>query len=84
MAIRRKEIEQKVIEVLAEKACVDTHTINLDALLVDDLGMDSLDAMEAVFQFEEQYGVEIDDEEVRQFRKVLDVVDYICRILKED
>lgn len=83
MTISSQEIEQKVIEVLAEKSCVDANTISPETSLVDDLGMDSLDAMEAVFQFEEQYGVEIDDEDMRQFRKVKDVVDYIISLIKK-
>ncbi|MFC1884979.1 acyl carrier protein [Thermodesulfobacteriota bacterium] len=77
-----QEIEKKVIEVLAEKSCVDALKIKMETSLIDDLGMDSLDAMEAVFQFEEQYGIEIDDEKMRKFRKVKDVVDYINELLK--
>ena len=77
-----EEIKKKVIEVLAEKSCIDAKKISLETLLVDDLGMDSLDAMEAVFQFEEQYGIEIDDEKMRQFSMVKDVVEYINDLLK--
>ena len=82
MTASPKEIEKKVIEILAEKSCVDAEKIKMETSLVDDLGMDSLDAMEAVFQFEEQYGIEIDDEKMRQFRKVKDVVDYINELIK--
>ena len=82
MTVSAQEIEKKVIEVLAEKSCVDAEKIKMETSLVDDLGMDSLDAMEAVFQFEEQYGIEIDDEKMRKFRKVNDVVDYINELLK--
>jgi acyl carrier protein len=82
MVTSPKEIEKKVIEVLAEKSCFDAEKIHFETSLIDDLGMDSLDAMEAVFQFEEQYGIEIDDEKMRQFRKVKDVVDYINDLIK--
>jgi acyl carrier protein len=83
MIVTAQEIENKVIEVLAEKSCVDAEKIKMGTSLIDDLGMDSLDAMEAVFQFEEQYGIEIDDEKMRKFRKVKDVVDYINELLKK-
>ena len=83
MTASAQEIEKKVIEVLAEKSCVGVEKIKMETSLVDDLGMDSLDVMEAVFQFEEQYGIEIDDEKMRNFRKVKDVVDYINELLKK-
>jgi acyl carrier protein len=82
MTSNPQEIEQKVIEVLAEKSCVAAEKIKMQSSLVDDLGMDSLDAMEAVFQFEEQYGIEINDEKMRQLRKVKDVIDYINELLR--
>ena len=73
----RDEIEKDVIEVLAEKSCVDKGLINLESSLVDDLSMDSLDAVEAAFNFEEKYSMEIADDDIRKFVKVRDIVDYI-------
>ena len=49
---RATEIEKKVIEVLADKACLEQEKIHLDSSLIEDLGMDSLDAVETVFEFE--------------------------------
>ena len=77
MSVSIKEIEKKVIEILAEKSCIDENKIHLSSSLVDDLNMDSLDAVEAIFQFEEHYGMEIDDDDIREFRKVQHIVDYI-------
>lgn len=77
MVSTREEIEKKTIAVLAEKSCVDDQKISLESVLVDDLGMDSLDAVEAAFSFEEEYGMEIPDDDIRNFKTVGDIVDYI-------
>jgi acyl carrier protein len=73
----KKQIEAKVIEVIAEKSCIDQEKIHLGSSLIDDLAMDSLDAVEATFQFEENYGLEIPDDDIRGFKTVQDIVDYI-------
>ena len=83
MAGSNNEVEKQVIEVLAEKSCVDVEKIDLDSSLIEDLGMDSLDAIEAAFQFEEQYGMEIDDNDIQNFKVVQDIVDYINRRVSE-
>jgi acyl carrier protein len=77
MVATREEIEKKAIAVLAEKSCVDNQKISLESVLVDDLGMDSLDAVEAAFSFEEEYGMEIPDDDIRNFKTVGDIVDYL-------
>jgi acyl carrier protein len=82
MVASPEEIEKKVIDVLAEKSCVDAEKIDLNSSLVDDLAMDSLDAVEAAFEFEEQYGMEIPDEDIGQFKIVQDIVEYIKRRLE--
>ncbi len=83
MVASNNEIEKQVIEVLAEKSCVDVKKIDLESSLIEDLGMDSLDAIEATFQFEEQYGLEIADDDIRKFEIVQDIVDYINRRLSQ-
>jgi acyl carrier protein len=83
MAASNSEIEKLVFDVLAQKASIEVEKIDLESALIEDLGMDSLDAIEAVFQFEEEFGLEIDDEDIRQFEIVQDVVDYINRRLSE-
>ena len=84
MTINHEEIEKKVIDVLAEKSCVDIEKIHLESSLIDDLGMDSLDSVEAVFQFEEQYNIEIADDEIRELKKVRDIIAYIENRLNKD
>ncbi len=78
------QIEKKVIQVLATLLHFNEKAIRPELLLVDDLGMDSFAAVEMLFQIEDQYGLEIPDEEMVNFKTVKDVVDYIYDILPEN
>jgi acyl carrier protein len=79
----RKEIEKKVIEVLANMLHKDEGDIRLESTLIDELEMDSFTAVELLFELEDQYGLEIPDEEVENFKTVKDIVDYIVARLEE-
>ncbi len=83
MNYTEKEITEKVIEVLADKGSVEKDKIKPDSSLVDDLGMDSLDAVEMVFEFEEQYGIQIPDDVIQGFKYVKDIVGYLMKVLPE-
>ena len=72
-----EEIKKRVIEVLADRASMDVQQITLQSRLVDDLGLDSLDAVEMVFEFEESYGIDIPDDQIREFKTAQDVVTYL-------
>jgi len=72
-----KDIEEKVIEVLADKASMDPKQIKLESSLADDLGLDSLDAVEMVFELEENYGIDIPDEQIPEFKITQDIVKYL-------
>lgn len=76
-----EEIEKKVIEILADKSGVDGEKIHLRSSLVDDLGMDSLDAVETVFEVEERYGIDIPDDQIQEFKIVQDIVNYLVSML---
>ncbi|MCF8145005.1 MAG: acyl carrier protein [Deltaproteobacteria bacterium] len=76
-----KEIEEKVMEVLADRASMDVKQVTLQSRLVDDLGLDSLDAVEIVFQFEENYGIDIPDDQIREFKTAQDIVTYLSLTL---
>lgn len=78
-----QRIEEKVIEVLAEKTSLDPERINLESSLVDDLGLDSMDAVEMVFELEESYGTDIPDEEIPKFKVPRDIIKYLSKILVE-
>ena len=72
-----EEIRKKVIEVLADRASMDVQQITLQSRLVDDLGLDSLDAVEMVFEIEERYGIDIPDDQIQEFKTAQDIVTYL-------
>lgn len=70
-------IEDKVIKVIAEKLSVDAGEVVMKATLVDDLGADSLDLVELVMTMEEEFDLEIPDEDAEKLLTVEDAVNYI-------
>ena len=71
-------VEQKVKEIIAEQLGIkDIAEITNEASFIDDLGADSLDTVELVMAFEEEYGVEIPDEDAEKIRTVQTAIDYI-------
>jgi len=71
----------KVKEIIIDKLGVDDGKINMDAKFIDDLGADSLDTVELIMQFEEEFGIEIPDEEAEGLLSVGQAVDYITNKL---
>ena len=67
----------KVIEVVIEKLGVEEDKIVPDASFIDDLGADSLDTVELIMQLEEEFGIEIPDEDAENITTVKKAVDYI-------
>lgn len=63
--------------IVAEQLGVETEKITPDAEFIQDLNADSLDMVELVMSLEEEFGVEISDEEVEKIIKVSDAVEYI-------
>ena len=75
-------VEQKVKEIIAEQLGIkDLAEITNEASFIDDLGADSLDTVELVMAFEEEYGVEIPDEDAEKIRTVQTAIDYITEHL---
>ncbi len=72
-------IKDKVIKIIAEKLSVDESEIVPEASFVDDLGADSLDLVELIMSMEEEFDIEIDDEDSEKMVKVQDVFDYISQ-----
>ncbi|MBC8414478.1 MAG: acyl carrier protein [Nitrospira sp.] len=70
-------VEAKVNEIIAKQLGVDTDKITQGASFVEDLGADSLDTVELVMAFEENFNIEIPDEDAEKILKVQDAVSYI-------
>jgi acyl carrier protein len=70
-------IEQKVKGIIAENLGVSEDEIKPTSSFIDDLGADSLDIVELVMQMEEEFEVEIPDEEAENIKTVQDAVSYI-------
>ncbi|WP_297887111.1 acyl carrier protein [Sulfurihydrogenibium sp.] len=70
-------IEQRVKEIIADQLGVEMEKITPEAKFVDDLGADSLDVVELIMAFEEEFGVEIPDEDAEKIATVGDVLNYI-------
>ena len=70
-------VEQKVREIVCEQLGVGEDEVTQDASFIEDLGADSLDIVELVMALEEEYDMEISDEDAEKIRTVQDVVNYI-------
>ena len=69
--------EKRVKEIVAEQLGVDEGQVTNEASFMDDLGADSLDTVELVMALEEEFEVEISDEDAEKIQTVQDAVDYI-------
>ena len=71
------EMLERIKEIIAEELHIDAASISDDADIVDDLGADSLDIVELIMAFEEEFNIEIPDEKAEKIKTVEDVVKYI-------
>ena len=77
MAEEKKEIVEKVKQIISEQLGVDENEVTPSASFVDDLGADSLDTVELVMRFEEEFNIETPDEDAEKIQSVRDAIDYI-------
>jgi acyl carrier protein len=72
-----KSIEEKVKEIIVEQLGVTPEQVTPAASFIEDLGADSLDTVELVMAFEEEFNVEVPDEDAEKLQSVGDVIKYI-------
>ncbi len=71
------DVEEKVKKIIVEQLGVDESEVTPDASFVEDLGADSLDTVELIMVLEEEFGIEIPDEDAEKIVHVKDAVQYI-------
>jgi len=71
------DLETRIKEIIADQLGVEIEKLKEDANFVQDLGADSLDVVELVMAFEEEFGIEIPDEDAEKIRTVGDVINYL-------
>ena len=68
---------EKVRDITVEQLSVDADEVKMESAFIDDLGADSLDIVELIMAFEEEFSIEIPDEAAEKIKTVQDVVNYI-------
>ena len=74
-----KTVEQKVFDIIVEQLKVSPEEVILEASFIEDLGADSLDLVELIMAMEEEFGLEISDEDAEKIQTVQDAVNYITK-----
>jgi len=72
-----KSVQDRVKEIIVEQLGVNPDQVSPEAKFIEDLGADSLDTVELVMAFEEEFGAEIPDEDAEKMQTVGDVIKYI-------
>ena len=70
-------LEEKVKKIIVDQLGVDAAEVTSEASFIEDLGADSLDTVELVMALEEEFGIEIPDEEAEKIATVKDAIEYI-------
>lgn len=70
---------EKITEILAEQLDAEREAMTMDTKIADDLGADSLDLVDLLMSIEDEFGIEIPDEDVENIQTIGDIVEYINR-----
>ena len=84
MSVDTNEVETKVIEIVSEQMGVDKAEITRETSFINDLNADSLDTVELVMEFEDEFDMSIPDEEAEKIQTVGAAIDYISTVSKDN
>ena len=76
------EIKNRIVEIIANQLGIEEEDITAAASVIDDLGADSLDVVELVMALEEEFDLEIPDEEAEKITSVQNIFDYLANALQ--
>jgi acyl carrier protein len=80
--INASEVEAKVVDIVSEQMGVDKSEISRETSFINDLNADSLDTVELVMEFEDEFDMSIPDEEAEKIQTIGAAIDYIVEIMK--
>lgn len=76
------EIKNRIVEIIASQLGIEEDDVTAEASVIDDLGADSLDVVELVMALEEEFDLEIPDEEAEKITSVQNIFDYMANALQ--
>ena len=79
-----KTVESKIIDIISEQMGVDKSEVSRETSFINDLNADSLDTVELVMEFEDEFDLSIPDEEAEKIQTVGAAVDYIVKVSNSD
>jgi acyl carrier protein len=79
---RTVSVEQRVIEIVCEHLAVNKETVTRNTSFIEDIGADSLDIVELVMELEEEFDIQIPDDQAEKIKTVGEAVDYIENAIK--
>lgn len=74
----RESVLERVREILVESFELEPAAVRLDAHLIDDLDLDSIDAIDLAVELEQETGLRVEEQELKKIRLVKDIVDLVC------
>jgi len=77
------DIASKVRAIIADQLMIDPDEVTDEASFVEDLGADSLDTVELIMEFEDEFGVEISDEDAEKITTVGEAVAYMTKLMED-
>ena len=79
--LTRESVLERVREILVSSFELEPGAIQLDSHLIDDLDLDSIDAIDLAVELEQETGLRVEEQELRQIRRVGDIVELVCKRL---